>query len=493
MAATLEATAIMQEVKRILESTTTLTMRHITAMVHCIDANISIEAIKVTNVDIIRDYENNFADTVSISLIFPAGTYFDILYPNKENIELSIKSTPITKDKKDNVKKEDEIETRYIAKIVDSNDHRVQPSTKGISSTDTLDITNMIEVNFQLIEKDVFLMKMVEVGAISRQVTPKEFLETFLTLQTSNLQIAASEKIIGIDLIEPDNNAKQEHIVIPHGTPLITVPEYIQNKVCGIYNYGLLSYIQSKVWYIYPRHNIDRSPKGNRYITILVIPTTVLPSIQKTWRKDGEHYKILCTGRLNMTNQANVDQLSFGTGVRYTSSVKPLTEEYPSRGGNKAILSKETINTENLGNKLKGKEQSGPYRSNYFTQNGYREASMTSALNFGILNCFWENSIPRIIEPGTLAKILYLDPDGTVLDLKGTILMSQTSTYLPKQGMMQNTWVTNTNLVVLVKNNLDGNGTKQVKGGAVGWIKGAGSAGGGVGGSSSISHGDLFG
>lgn len=493
MATPLTGTPLGDEVSRILESTVSLPLRHITGIIHLIDVNIDIQAIKVMNLDIVRDYENNYTDEVTVSAMFPIGTFYDIIYPNKENIEFSIKTNPVDKDKNDNVKTQSTVETRYIAKFISSQDGRVQPSSMGVQSTDSLDITSFITVDIQLIDKAMFLMRSMETGTICRQATPKEFLQTFLTMQLSNFQIGSDEKIIGIDLVDPDNTGQQEQIIIPHGTPLISVPDYTQKKICGIYNKGICSYIQHKVWYIYPRHDIDRNPKGNRLITIIVVPPSLLPSIDHSFRKDGEHYKILCTGRLSMDNNANIQQLKDGTGVRYTSSVTPLTEQYPSRSGNKAILSKSMINTEELGNKLKGKEQVGLYRSNYFTQNAFNEASSVSGLNSGQLQCLWENSYPAIIEPGTIAHVLYLDEKGETTDLKGTILKVHHSSYLPKKGLTQNTWTTNTAIFLWVKNNLDGNEVKQVKGGAEGWMSGSGSAGGGVGGSSNTSLSSLFG
>lgn len=332
---------------------------------------------------------------------------------------------------------------------------------------------------------------MIESGTIGRLATPKEFLETFITQQVSNLQLSGEEKLIGIDLVEPDNKNKQKQIIIPHGTPLTSVPEYVQNRCCGVYSKGLTSYIQNKVWYIYPRHDVDRNPKGKRFITIIVIPPKLLPSIEKSWRVDGDHWKILCTGQLHLDNKADTRQLNEGTGVRFTSAVTPLTEQYPSRSGNRATLSKSQMNTEEM-YKLKGKEQLAPYRSGYFTANAFRETSLVSSLNAGLLSCLWENSYPKIIEPGTLAKILYLDSEGLTTELKGVVMKAHHSTFLPNKGLIQNTWVTNTGLFLWVQNDLSVQQEKKVKGGAEGWMKGA-NAGGGPGGSSAMSLGQLFG
>lgn len=476
MATALTGTPLADEVVRIIENKTNLPLRHIRGKIHLIDVKIDVETIKILNFDIVRDYENNFSDEVTVTCVFPRGTYMDIIYPNKENIEFTIETTPITKDKDENIEYEDKVETRYKAKFIDAGNDRIRTDGQSVHSIDSLDLGEFVVVTLQLIDKAVYLMRMVEVGTIGRLTNPKDFLETFLTMQLSNFQLSGEEKIIGIDLIDPDNKDKQEQIIIPHGTPLQAVPDYVHKRCCGIYNKGISSYVQNKVWYIYPRHDVNRNPKGRRFITIIVIPPKLLPAIEKSWRIDGDHWKILCTGRLQLANNADNRQLNEGTGVRYSSPVVPLTQEYPSRSGNVTNLQK-TLNTEEM-YKLKGKEKIGPYRSSYFTQNAFKELSYVSSLNSGLLSCVWENSYPKIIEPGTLANILYLDPDGTTLELKGIVLKAHHSTFLPKPGLTQNTWITNTGLFLWVKNDLEvkeGTPPKEVKGGALGWMSGAGS------------------
>lgn len=492
MGVVINGTPIGDEVVRILENKTALPLRHITGTIHLIDVNIDVESIKILNLDIIRDYDNNYTDAVTVECIFPSGTFKDLIYPNKENVEFTIETVPVKKSKEDKVEYEDVVQTRYKAKFINSENERIKGSGQAIHSTESLDISEFVTVQLQLIDKANYLMRLIEVGTISRLVTPKDFLETFLTQQLTNFQLSGEEKIIGIDLIEPDNKGQQEQIIIPHGTPLNVVPDYVHNRCCGVYNKGISSYIQNKVWYIYPRHDVDRNPKGKRYITIIVIPPKILPSIEKSWRIDGDHWKILCTGRLQLDNNADNVQLNDGTGVRYTSAVTPLTEGYPARSGNKAILSKEQINTDEK-YKLKGKEQIAPYRTGYFTANAFKETSFVSSLNAGLLTCLWENSYPKIIEPGTLAKVLYMDDKGVTLELKGVVLKAHHSTTLPKKGLTQNTWITNTGLFLWVKNDLSENPpAKNVEGAATGWIKGAG-AGGGPSGKSSMSLKQLFG
>ena len=494
MAVPFSRTPVGDEVVRILNNKTSLPLRHITGIIHLLDVNIDVKTIKIMNLDIIRDYDANYSDEVTVSCVFPYGTYVDIIYPNKENIEFTIETIPVEKSVNDDIEFEDKVQTRYKAKFITSSNPRVQSSAQGVASTDTLDISEFITVDLQLIDKAVYLMRLVETGAICRLATPKEFLETFLTQQLTEFQLSNEEKIIGIDLIDPDNQEKQKQIIIPHGTPLQSIPDVVHKRCCGIYNKGIASYIQNKVWYIYPRHDVDRKPKGKRFITVIVIPPKSLPVIEKSWRIDGDHWKILCTGRLHLDNNANNTQLNEGTGARFSSAVVPLTEEYPVRSGNTAILPRDKLNTEEM-YKLQGKEQLGPYRSNYFTANPFKETSFVSSLNSALLSCVWENSYPKIIEPGTLARILYLDQEGITTELKGVVVKAHHTTYLPNKGLTQNTWVTNTGLFFWVKNDLDISGgaiKKNINGGAEAWMSGAG-ANGGVGGSASMSLSTLFG
>jgi hypothetical protein len=76
-----------------------------------------------------------------------------------------------------------------------------------------------------------------------------------------------------------------------------------------------------------------------------------------------------------------------------------------------------------------------------------------------------------------LAKIHYLDQSGQTLSLEGVVVKAHHSTYLPQKGLIQETFVTNTGLSLLVKNDVQSPEayTKKLKGGAKGWMSGSGS------------------
>ena len=463
-------------------------MRRLVGTIHLLDSKIDVEAIKVLNFDIIRDYENNYMDEVSVTCTFPLGTYIDIIHPHKENIEFTLEATLVTSTEKTE-KNEAPMKARYLAKIVNTDNDRVHQAGHGVSQTDALDLNAFINVEIQLLEKAIFLLRNGESGCIARKSNLKDFLNTYLTHELSVLDVADDDKITGIDLIDPDNQEEYEQIVIPHGTRTLSIPEYLQNKLYGLYQNGICSYIQNKVWYIYPRNDFDGKIKGSRFITIFVIPPKTFPSIERSYIKDGEHYKILCTGRLNMANNVNPTQLNKGTGMRYSQSPTALTEPYPSRDSNKAILDKDMMNKDDIYS-LPDKTKVVKYGlgGDRFTINPFRGQSRLSAFGTGVLTCLWENSYPIIIEPGTHARVHILGQDQTVLSFEGIVAKAQHSTYLHGNGLMHNTWITNTGLNILIKNDLQDKltYTNKVKGGATMFIKGQGN-------NSAMSMSDVFG
>ena len=71
------------EIARILANDVTLPIRVVSGTVHLLDSNINVKAVRIMNLDIIRDYENNYMDELTVSCVFPIGTYMDIIYPTK--------------------------------------------------------------------------------------------------------------------------------------------------------------------------------------------------------------------------------------------------------------------------------------------------------------------------------------------------------------------------------------------------------------------------
>lgn len=127
---------------------------------------------------------------------------------------------------------------------------------------------------------------MVSVGGVWRDVTMEDFLKTTRTNYAQSAVVDAANKMQGIDIVTPDNQAKRDHIVVPHGTRLLDLPDYVQHKCGGVYSTGLGSYLRDRHWYLYPLLDYARAAKGEDLVTILVVPLKKFSGTARTYRQD---------------------------------------------------------------------------------------------------------------------------------------------------------------------------------------------------------------
>lgn len=88
-----EDSSLYLEVKNIIANGENPVFDYYTALIHL--QNEDLETIKVVQIDIERDYEQSFTDTIILSVILPYGKYAKRLYPERNNLEITIKCKPM--------------------------------------------------------------------------------------------------------------------------------------------------------------------------------------------------------------------------------------------------------------------------------------------------------------------------------------------------------------------------------------------------------------
>lgn len=426
--AQIEQTSLYQEIKGIVDNPFIHPMRRIGLDVHLMDYDLSARALKIVNIDIVRNYEDAFADQLIITAIFPKGTFEDIIYYSKDNLEGTIYADGLSQENKENGEEDGlhrPTQTRLIMKL--SSDKATDIQTKqrdGIAGVPEKDLFQPMEqVSFQCVDKTVHLTRKIEVGFIARNITIKDLILSVLTHEMANLDIPEEEKIT-LDMQEPDNTQVFEQIPIPTGTPLLKIPHVLQELV-GIYKTGVMSYIQNKVWYIVPRQDLETVREDREQISIFVTPEKLFPRNSKTVRHDEGHWKLLCGGKIEMQEEIDVNKINQSTGFTYSSSAPILNSDYEKNQGNKSFFNFASLNVQAFTEALKGGENFLSYFGK-FTANDYHTESVLKKDHFGLVELLWEYSYPSIILPGSMITIYYLSKTA-MGELRGIVIQAQHS------------------------------------------------------------------
>jgi hypothetical protein len=379
-----------------------------------------IKAFHVVSVDNLRDYELNYADELTVSVLIPRGTYAKRIFPFQDNLEVILRKTPLREVGDYAVTNEPLQEERYTAVLLNTESPIIEGNGMNTPDEAALNLVNIDTINFQLINKAVEQLRTKTVGGVFRNTTVEQLVVGLMTRHSQDLSLDKSRKPIGVDMVPANNKEMRTHIEIKYGTRLVDLPLYVHRRCGGIYSAGLSYYFEKNHWYVYPCYNTERFKEETKTLTIINVPPNKFPKIERTYRQVGDAITILATGKVKFEDSSDADQLNAGNGVRF-SDARRILDGFAAVSGNRAIVSRVKNNSEFLGEKRKnGMDNVLPSRG-VIQANPFLEYSELTRKQGSVLQFAWENSDPVLLFPGMMARILYQD-NGVIKETVGILL-----------------------------------------------------------------------
>lgn len=378
--------------------------------------------LMVISVNVARDYAKNFTDQMTCTFLFPLGKYARRIYPGRNDLEITLYKIPLLEvnsgtDTQGGIEAE-----RYSAILLDQGPSPVDAKGTETNDEDVLDLTQLVEVHFQLFNKAVEQIRLISVGGVYRQTKVEELLTWLLTNESMKVDVDDQRAIEGIDVAPAANERVYEQVVITHGTKLIDAVDYLQQRI-GVYNAGIGHYIQGKHWYVYPLYNPGMFNDSVRTITLVVLPSRKFTDIERTYRKIGDSLTVLVTGDTGFKDDSGSQYLNSGNGARYTEATG-FMEGSATTKDNKAVMARGKNNSEFVTDTmLNEKANFAPVPQERITANPFPILSKLNARNGGAFKAVWQNSDPQLILPGMVTRIIYSD-NGETKELFGVMLSS---------------------------------------------------------------------
>ncbi len=270
-----------------------------------------------------------------------------------------------------------------------------------------------------------------------------------LTKESATAKVDKARKVKGVDMVTASNKKARDHIIIPHGLPLVSLPEYIQKRCGGIYSAGLGYYLFNDYWYIYPCFDVTRFNKAQKTLTVINVPSNRFPGIERTYRKDGNNLVIIATGEVKFRDDSNTQQLNSGNGVRFTDAGN-LLKGFVKTAGNKTIASRASNNSEVISVERENGNNNVQLSDKAINSNPYVEYSKLARRQGSVISFVWENSNPILLFPGMPVRVMYLD-GGDIKEVYGVSLKAHDYTHARDEGMVSKRYLTHTMLSVFVK------------------------------------------
>lgn len=320
-----------------------------TCEVHCPTKNLSY-ADQVFMIDkcVFRDYEDNFADVIELSLSFPMGTFLYDVYDHLENIDITVKQ--LTQFYKAAASKTDTSPhvrtTRYKAVFL-KDKNKTLPTSRAMARSD-LNQQLPIVVVFQLIEKPADAIRIKTTGGSFSKgtggVAPEPFLRGVFSEELNRIKVDGQPAVDVFDIAKFDNTEKIKHLLIPSHKRLVELPDYLQEKLGGIYNDGLSCYVQfvmskpgeyKSTLSIFNLYNPDREGSADSLIYCVNNGAKTINLVGGIHDKSGQGIHLLAHRLTGIEDGKTTKALDRGTGFRVADATKIMEEpiKYKAGGG----------------------------------------------------------------------------------------------------------------------------------------------------------------
>jgi len=418
---------------------------------------IVVPATKLLNKDNERLYDQNFGDSLVVEISMGLGTYNRRVFPYRENLQMTLTRTPIGENSTDQPQTAPVVVQTYRAIPVGDSSALVEGNHPIVHDEEFADLSNMMQYKFQLLDEAGEQVRLAATGGVFHQSTPGNVLRTLLTQVSQSVSSSQVTAIKGVEMVEPDNLTLRDHVVIPHGTRLVHLAEYLQKKCGGIYNAGIACYLQNGIWYVYPEFNTTRYEKTPFTLTVINIPPQKLPSVERTYRTTGKQTIIIATGDTAHQDLSERKQLNVGNGVRFNDSNK-LFEGFGSTTGNQTTISR-AQNASEFKNNARGTKlnnvQVGPQR---FTDNHFAQLSDMTQREGAYVQLAWEHSESGLLYPGQPVRYFYVVGD-EIKEAYGLVARVHEYTHQVTPGMTTKRHVSNSAVTLFIKRELQWDAT----------------------------------
>lgn len=400
----LDGSPITEELVKISHSKQGLIKYAYSALIHIVEKDLAYQPIKVLGIDIERDYEHNLADVINCELAVSPGTWSDYIMPFVENLEISIVAEPVNFRAPVSV-------TRYKAYCKTLVNFRKTDARLQNVNTETIDRMDIVKVEFQLVPLLMEKLLPLQIGTNVVNSNVTDALTSLLMGEATKLQgLDNADMLKGVDMVKADNETVYDNIPIPHGIKLLDLPLFLQKKLYGVYKQGMGHYIQTGMWYIYPKSRTKRNDDKTRFINIFISPKDFLKYTENTWTKEGNDLYIIAAlegDSKDISTSANT--LNKGNGIRVLNPDLQTTDESVKVAGNKAIISRANNVSEVILNESKNGVVNAPFILNQKDTNIYEQVSQVEARDGKLIGLVWHNSNADIVKPGSVVRVHYTD------------------------------------------------------------------------------------
>lgn len=448
MAVELEYSAIGETVRRIT-ATPGSPYYILSAVIHA--GGKDIYPLQFLSHSIGRDFVASHTDDMSLVLAVGLGTLINEIGPFQDDLKITINRSQCDGEGRQ-LTNLPVVSRTYRAYLGDDIPRASEAGNNpAMQDTETANRTSIRPTRFIVEEVAMEQLRKMQVGITARSCPPYAVMQTLLVKSCQALKLGNDEVITGFDMVEPNNTTARDHVVVRDGTPVLDLPDLLQNKQGGIYSTGLGFYIQGRSIYTWPLYDTGRQDTAKRLLQVVLAPSKQSRMLDRTWLDNGRMVTVYSAGVSKVIDDTLGKLNVEGNGVRFADASK-LLDGFGEVKGNKLTVSRSKNNNEYVSTVLGNGQNFAPLSDSAATSNVYLEASKLAKRSVAIMILPWRRSNPELLVPGMTAEILY-DYNGIIRTIEGVLLGNNNDYTLDGQGVTVDRYIATTSLIVGIDRN----------------------------------------
>lgn len=382
---------------------------------HTVDIDFRIQLLK--SIEWYRNYEETYGDFIVAKFDIPIGTFIYEFYKYKDNLEMTLE--------KEN--KKEKILIRYKAILINNTDIPYNSEYFRMSKDD-LNKRGLINLNVQLVDRAVELLRTIPVSGIYKYGNIKNVIQSVIDGSINKIKIDNNAMKIKIDVVEPDNKTTYKHIDIPTGTKLLKLPTFLQDGNHGVYNSGIGTYFQyygpklDSTIFVYPLYSTQYFDKASKKLIFFKTSTDKFNSVECSYFQDGDILKLIAGGGTKVFGQNDNGLMDKGNAVVYSKPDANMQKNSMVSGGKVRNIQSNSV----TGQKIKTrKDNNSNTRYSGNTSNPYKLRSEVMDDNKYVYQIPWNFSNQDLIYPG-MPVMLVTEHEEKIKKLYGCVRLVYT-------------------------------------------------------------------
>lgn len=392
--------------------------------------NVEFEPFYVKEIKLDRLYHRNYADELRITVGLSFADYQYNILPYRDTLEATLVKIPMNTTIEPIVNKEkSRVSNHYKVQLLNGNSAAIggdHPLALNKGMGGKVDIT---EVTMQLFNPVIDRLRKMSYGTTFRDTSPLQAIAYVLVKHGKSAGMDSSNAVKGINIDKTFIPIQKErgHIPIPHTTAVLDVPNVIDDLVGGVHPAQMRFYLQAQFWYLYPIFDSQRFNQNVFSLTVIKIPSTRLPGLEKTFRLGGNQIIVLSTRATTHQDNSESAQLNKGNGVRFVDA-KDMIQNYVTAGANKAVVNLKNHVAELVAEHRKDESDFVTSADTVVTDRYNKEYAKMAHKAGAYIQTVWENANVDLLFPGMPVRYIFQDGEVTK-ELFGTLNAVETLDY----------------------------------------------------------------